>query len=231
MSQVLKESLTKVQKEAQRLELLEKELLETPDQQLSLTDPDARIMATRGRSSVIVGYNVRIAVDTENHLIIAHQVTNVGHDRTQLANMAKQAKSVLERDELKVVADRGCYSGKQILDCEENNITTYLPKTQTSNNKAAGLYDKSDFIYDKKTDTYHCPADQVLTKRYRSFEADKEIDRYYASSLVCGECPLKAKCTNGKERRVSRWEHEPYWKSLRNAWPMSQNRWEFADQL
>lgn len=204
----LKERLAKVEEEAKRLELLEKELLETPDQQLSLTDPDARIMATRGRSSVMVGYNVQTAVDTENHLIIAHEVTNVGHDRTQLANMAKQAKALLERDELKVVADRGYYSGREILDCENNNITTYLPKTQTSNNKAAGLYDKSDFIYDKSTDTYRCPADQVLTKRFRRFEAGMEIDRYYASSLVCGECPLKANCTTGTERRVSRWEHE-----------------------
>lgn len=204
----LKARLAHVKEEAKRLELLEKKLLDTPDQQLSLTDPDARIIATRGRSSVMVGYNVQTAVDTKSHLIIAHEVTNVGHDRTQLTNMAKQAKAILERDELKVVADRGYYSGQEILDCENNNITTYLPKTQTSNNKAAGLYDKSDFIYDKTTDTYRCPADQVLTKRYRSVEAGKEIDRYYASSLIRGECPLKASCTNGKERRVSRWEHE-----------------------
>lgn len=204
----LNDRLAKVKEEAKRLELLEKELLETPDQQLSLTDPDARIMATRGRSSVMVGYNVQTAVDTENHLIIAHEVTNVGHDRTQLANMSKQAKSLLESEELSVVADRGYYSGNEILDCENNNITTYIPKTFTSNNRAAGMFDKSDFIYDMKTDTYRCPADQVLLKRYRRSEGGKEIDRYYASAQVCGDCTLKANCTTGKERRVSRWEHE-----------------------
>ncbi len=204
----LKERLAKVEKEAKRLELLERELLETPDQQLSLTDPDSRIMATRGRSSVMVGYNVQTAVDTANHLIVAHEVTNIGNDRAQLFNMSEQAKAILGVDQLDVLADRGYYSGNEILNCQNNNITTYVPKSFTSNSKAAGLYDKSDFIYDKNSDTYRCPANQVLTKRFRSVEAGKEIYRYYASQATCQDCPLKSKCTKGKERRVSRWEHE-----------------------
>ena len=122
----LKERLAKVEEEAKRLELLEKKLLETPDQQLSLTDPDSRIMATRSRSSVMVGYNVQSAVDTKNHLIIAHEVTNVGHDRAQLFNMSKQAKSILDVDELEVVADRGYYSGKEILDCENDDVSSKI---------------------------------------------------------------------------------------------------------
>jgi len=88
----LKERLAKVKKEANRLELFEKKLVKTPDKQLSLTDPDSRIMASRGRSSVMVGYNVQSAVDTKNHLILAHEVTNAGHDRAQLSNMANKPR-------------------------------------------------------------------------------------------------------------------------------------------
>ncbi|MDB4224055.1 IS1182 family transposase [Granulosicoccus sp.] len=204
----LKERLAEVEKEAERLKLLEAELLETADQQIALTDPDARIMATRAKGSAMVGYNVQSAVDTKNHLIIAHEVTNVGNDRSALFNMANHAKQILEVDELEVLADRGYYSGQEIKACEDAGIKTYLPKTHTSNNRAAGLYDKSDFIYDKETDTYRCPADQVLKYRGNYLEGDKKIARYYASYLVCAECPLKEKCTKGRERRVSRWEHE-----------------------
>ena len=204
----LQERLAKVKKEAERLELLEKKLLKTPDKQLSLTDPDSRIMATRGRSSVMVGYNVQSAVDTKNHLILAHEVTNVGNDRAQLSNMAKQAKAILGVEKLDVLADRGYYNGKEILACDENDITPYLPKTLTSGNKAAGLYDRSDFIYDKKTDTYRCPADQILKRRSKSTSGEKVMYRYYTSSLTCGGCPKKENCTTGKERRIDRWEHE-----------------------
>jgi len=204
----LKERLAKVKEEAKRLELLEKKLLKTPDKQLSLTDPDARIMATRGRSSVMVGYNVQSAVDTKSHLIMTHEVTNIGNDRAQLSNMAKQAKAILEVEKLDVLADRGYYSGVEILACDEDDITTYLPKTHTSGNKAAGLYDRSEFIYDAKTNTYRCPADQLLIYRYRSFEAGKNIDTYFASNQVCAACPKKSQCTTGVHRRMRRWEHE-----------------------
>ena len=204
----LKKRLSKVEKEAKRLEALEQELLQTPDKQISLTDPDARIMATRGRSSVMVGYNVQTAVDTTNHLIVAHEVTNVGNDRSQLNNMALQANAVMDCDNLCVLADKGYYKGEEILACNEAGITTYLPRTKTSNNRAAGYYDRSEFVYDVEKDAYICPANQILSKRHRSVEGGKEIDTYYASAPVCRACPQKEQCTNGVNRRVRRWEHE-----------------------
>lgn len=204
----LEERLVKVRKEAGRLEVLLQELLETPDKQISMTDPDARIMATRGRSSVMVGYNVQTAVDTTNHLIIAHEVTNIGNDRSQLANMATQANEVLNCDELCVVADKGYYKGEEILACKEAGITTYLPRSKTSNNRAAGLYDRSEFVYNAEKDEYVCPANQVLSRRYSSVEQGKKMDTYYASNPVCRACPKKEQCTTGINRRVRRWEHE-----------------------
>ena len=204
----LKKRLSKVREEAKRLEFLEAELLESPDRQLSLTDPDARIMATTGRSSVMVGYNVQTAVDTTNHLIVAHEVTNVGNDRSQLSNIAIQANEVLQHNDLCVLADKGYYKGEEILACKEVNITTYLPRAKTSNNRAVGLYDRSEFLYDSEKDEYTCPANQILSRRHRSVERGKKIDTYYASAPVCRTCPNKDNCTTGEHRRVRRWEHE-----------------------
>jgi len=111
----LKEKIETLKQQMRRLERLKVEMLATPDQQISLTDPDARSMATSGRGSGVVGYNVQVAVDTEHHLIITHEVTNVGSDRAQLAPMAKQAKTTLEAASLDVVADRGYFSSEEIL--------------------------------------------------------------------------------------------------------------------
>src|SRR5262245_60457492 len=143
----LKEKIAKLKEEMQRLHALKVRMLATPDQQISLTDPDARSMATSGRGSGVVGYNVQIAVDTEHHLIITHEVTNVGTDRSQLAHVAKKTKATLGAESLDVVADRGYFNGEEILACEEAGITVTLPKPMTSNSKAEGRFGKQDFRY------------------------------------------------------------------------------------
>jgi len=204
--QRLKEKLDKLKEQMARLNSVEAELKKTPDQQISLTDPDARSMATSGRGSGMVGYNVQTAVDTKNHLIVAHEVTNVGHDRDQLANMAKQAKTVIGASELNVVADRGYFSSLEILKCHEAGITPFVPKPMTSGAKADGRFNKTDFIYDAKTNEYRCPAGQSLTWRSSRIEHGLNLHRYWCSS--CQQCPVKAQCTPSTERRVSRWEHE-----------------------
>lgn len=127
------------------LKKLHVQLKKVPDQQISRTDPDARSMKTRGLG--IVGYNVQTAVDTEHHLIVAHEVTNEGHDRHQLAPMAERARAAINTKDLHVVADRGYYHSYAILACDEAGITTYLPKPQTSNNMAHGLFGRHDFKY------------------------------------------------------------------------------------
>ena len=205
-TQRLEDKIAALKKEMARLKKLEARMLEAPDQQISLTDPDARSMATSGRGTGMVGYNVQTAVDAKHHLIVAHEVTNVGHDRTQLANMAKQAKEAIESDELTVVADRGYFSGEEILACDEAGITTYLPKPQTSNNQAKGLFGKRDFIYKAEQDEYQCPAGERLPRRMQSQERDQTLYRYWCSA--CQSCSIKSQCTTGKERRVTRWEHE-----------------------
>ena len=202
----LESKIAALKKEMSALKKLEVRMLATPDQQISQTDPDARAMATLGRGKAIVGYNVQAAVDTSHHLIVAHEVTNVGSDRSQLFNIASQAKEAIGTDELTVVADRGYYHGEEILACEEAGITTYIPKTHTGTNLAQGQFGKRDFIYIAENDEYECPAGQRLTYRTTMRSTGQVIYRYWFSG--CGECRLKTQCTTGKERRVSRWEHE-----------------------
>src|SRR5829696_3391086 len=136
----LKEKLTKLKEQMGKLARYEEQMLASSDQQISLTDPDSRSMATSGRGSGVVGYNVQVAVDTEHHLIVTHEVTNTGSDRSQLAKVASQAKAVLGADRLDVVADRGYFSGSEILACHEAGIIVTLPKPQTSGAKSDGRF-------------------------------------------------------------------------------------------
>src|SRR5712675_2049301 len=149
-----------------KLAVYERQMLASPDQQISLTDPDSRSMATSGRGSGVVGYNVQVAVDTEHHLIVAHEVTNSGSDRAQLANMARQAKAVLETETLEAVADRGYFSSPEILACHEAGITVTLSKPMTSSAKSDGRFGKQDFVYLPEKDVYRCPAGEQLRCRF-----------------------------------------------------------------
>ena len=119
MAARLQDKITLLKERMQQLKVVEIRLQATPDQQISLTDPDARSMATSGRGTGMVGYNVQTAVDTTHHLIVAHEVTNIGNDRSQLANMSEQAREATGIEKLAVVADRGYFSGEEILACDQ----------------------------------------------------------------------------------------------------------------
>src|ERR671936_638289 len=163
-------------------------------------------MATSGRGSGVVGYNVQVAVDTKHHLIVTHEVTNDGSDRAQLANIACEAKKVLGVDELEAVADRGYYSGEEILACHEAGIAVTLPKPLTSGIEARGRFGKQDFVYLSEEDVYRCPAGEKLKYHYTNEEDGQKLRRYWTNA--CCNCALKPRCTTGKERRITRWEHE-----------------------
>ena len=202
----LKEKLAKLEEEMAKMKAFEQQMLAAPDKQISLTDPDSRSMATSGKGSGIVGYNVQTAVDTEHHLIVAHEVTNIGTDRSQLASMGEQAKEALGTDELDAVADRGYFNGEKILECAEAGITVTLPKPMTSGAKAKGRFGKEDFVYQASSDVYVCPAGEKLKYYFTAEENGQKLRRYWTNA--CRTCPLKAKCTTGEQRRITRWEHE-----------------------
>src|SRR6202051_3654082 len=202
----LKEKLIKLEEEVKRLKAIEKVMLAAPDQQVSFTDPDSRSMATSGRGSGMVGYNVQAAVDTTNHLIVAHEVTNVGTDKSHLANMANQAKAALEAENLEAFADRGYFKGEEILACDKAGITVTLPKPQTSEAKSEGRFGKQDFSYAAEGDVYICPDGEKLSQHFTNEENGVVLYHYWTNA--CRTCALKAQCTKGPQRRIKRWEGE-----------------------
>jgi len=202
----LNERIEALRRQMRDLQSMAHEVETAPDRQISLTDPDARAMATNGKGTGLVGYNVQAAVDADSHIVVAHDVTNIGHDRTQLANMGRQAKDATGAEHLTVLADRGYFSGAEVLACEEAGVIPICPKPLTSNAKAEGRFGKPDFLYDEPSDTYRCPAGEQLIKRSTTIENGLVLNRYWAST--CRSCALKPGCTTGNERRVTRWEHE-----------------------
>jgi transposase len=202
----LKEKIATVKQQVRKLRRIEQQLQEAPDQQVSLTDADARSMATSGRGTGIVGYNVQAAVDTEHHIIVAHEVTNVGHDRSQLTAMSKLARDAIGEQQLTVLADRGYFDGEEILKCSEERITTLVPKPITSNSRADGRFDKRDFIYISERDEYRCPAGERAIWRMTTVENGRKMHRYWPSA--CPRCMIKSRCTPSDYRRIARWEHE-----------------------
>ena len=202
----LKERIATVRKQMKNLKGIGQELGAAPDRQVSLTDPDARSMATSGRGTGIVGYNVQTVIDSENHLIVAHDVVNQGHDRGQLASMAEQAKEATGKEKLEVLADRGYFSSEEILKCEQADITPLVPRPLTSNARADGRFDKKDFVYNKRRDEYRCPAGQRAIWRFTTVENGLTLHKYWSSA--CPRCPIRSACTTSVYRRIARWEHE-----------------------
>ena len=200
------DKLVMLRRKMTELEALEAEMLAEPDQQISLTDPDARSMATKAKGSGMVGYNVQTAVETTHDLIVAHDVINEGNDRSQLSPMAKKAKEALGVDELEALADSGYFSGEEILRCDQADISATLPKPQTSSNRSKGMFVKQDFRYVADDDVYVCPAGERLSYHFTNVEKGLTLHRYWTNA--CQTCAIKHLCTEGKERRITRWEHE-----------------------
>ena len=203
---MLREKIAVLDQRMQRLKAIETLVQATPDKQISLTDPDARSMATSGKGTGIVGYNVQTAVDARHHLIVAHDVTNVGNDRAQLAAMAQQAQAATGCQDLDVLADKGYFKSEELLACQDAGMTPFVPKPSTSASKAEGRFDKQDFVYVAEENAYHCPAGERLSWRFASIEDGMTLHVYWASA--CQDCRLKAQCTTGQQRRIKRWEHE-----------------------
>jgi len=202
----LQDKIAKLKDEMKRLKELKAEMLKQPDKQISLTDPDARSMKTRGNG--IVGYNVQTAVDVENHLIVEHEVTNSGSDRTQLSSMAKKARLSMGLETLEVVADRGYFKSLEIKACDDAGIISYVPEVLTSRGRKAGRFTKQDFRYLPDTDEYLCPSGERLQWHFTTNEHDLDL-HYYWSFAACSSCSIKQQCTTSPQpRRIKRWEHE-----------------------
>ena len=202
----LQEKIQTLREQMRRMDRIKEQLKHQAEPQLSLTDPDARSMISQAKGTGVVGYNVQTAVDAKHHLIVAHEVTNVGSDRAQLTKMALAAREAMGKRKLQAFADRGYFNAPEIKACDDAGIKAFVPKPMTSNAKAEGRFSKADFIYIAKADEYQCPAGQRAIYRYTSIEKDLTSRTYWTSA--CPRCPLKPQCTPSDYRRIRRWEHE-----------------------
>lgn len=164
-------------------------------------------MNSKAKGTGLVGYNVQVAVDAKHHLIVAHEVTNVGNDRAQLHKMAEAAREAMGKGKLHALADRGYFNGTELKACEDAGITTYVPKPMTSGAKAEGRFDKSDFVYIAQRDEYRCLAGEHAIHRFTTVEQNGLTAHIYWTS-ACPQCPIKNQCTPSSYRRIRRWEHE-----------------------
>src|SRR5271163_454882 len=180
----LKDKIASLRDQMRKFKALEVAVDAAPDKQISLTDPDARSMATSGKGTGVVGYNVQTAVDTKRHLIVAHEVTNVGSDRGQLSTMARETQAAIGASDLTAIADRGYFKGEEILACEAAGVTPLVPKPLTSGAKADGRFGKQDFIYDPQEDAYRCPAGETLTHRSTTVEEGLTLHGYWTGKCA-----------------------------------------------
>lgn len=204
LSRVIKK-LAHYRKEGRTLRSIEERMDATGETQVSLTDPDCRAMATTSKQPRVVGYNVQSAVETKHHLIVAHEVTNLGYDRDALSMMARKARDAMAGDVIEAIADKGYYKGEEIVACEQAGIAVTVSKPHTSNAAAVGRFDRADFVYDAEKDAYECPAGRWLPYHYRNEQDGKTVRNYWTND--CVTCVIKHRCCTGKERRVRRWEH------------------------
>jgi len=202
----IKDKIATLKSHLAQLESIDATLTKGPEKQVSLTDPDCRAMKTQAIGRTI-GYNVQTAVDTKNHIIVGHYVTNSVSDRGELSTIGKQAQDALGQKNITVLADKGYYSGQEIKDCQDVGITPLVPKTDTSGNKKKGLFTKEDFTYDAKKDVYICPANHEIPYSYATVEKGKTI-LGYLSVITCRDCEIRSQCTTSNVRRIRRWEHE-----------------------
>jgi len=202
----LQQKIATIRAHMKQLAAWGEKLESAPDQQISMTDPDARSMVSKGRGTGMVGYNVQTAVEAKHHLIVAHEVTNDSSDRSHLVSMANLAREATGQENPTVLADRGYYKGEEIVECERQGITALVPKPITSNSAAEGRFDKRDFVYIPEDNEYRCPAGQRAILRFTSVEKGMRLHKYWSSA--CPKCPIKADCTPSDYRRITRWEHE-----------------------
>ena len=188
-----------------RLEAHRKVLQESGQEQLSLTDPDARAMPAG--TGVGVGYNVQIAVDTKHKLIAEQQVHSQVSDLGLLAETAGVARESLDIERIDAVADKGYFKVEDITECEAVGVTPHVPKPQRSPARRGGRFAKERFRYDAGTDTYACPGGQQLKPLYTSRVRDTTL-KHYANRGACRDCALKAQCTTNSYRRIGRYADE-----------------------
>lgn len=207
------QKITWMKQRLAELKAIEDAVNSHPDKQISTTDPDSRLLKTKGMTRAVC-YNVQSAVDTKHHLIVAHEVTNT-QDRGHFTSVSKLAQSALKRKDITVIADKGYYSRQDIKKAQDTGVTALVPKGDTSGAERNGLFNLSLFKYDHEKDLYTCPAGHELQYRFETVEHGLPLKMYF-NCIACRDCTVRSKCTRSKRdpRRIRRWIHEDEMESM-----------------
>ena len=200
----LAEKIAALNEKRGRYQAMLAQLDRTGEDQISLTDPDSRAMAAH--TKVGVGYNVQVAVDAKNKLIVEQAVTNQVVDMGLLTETSEPAREILGVETIDVVADRGYFKIEDIEACEQAGCVPHVAKPQRGSSVREGLFRKDEFRYDAGLDAYVCPAGKLLTPIRRGRMRDLERTDY-GNPKACRACQLRARCTNDA-RSVFRLENE-----------------------
>lgn len=218
----IREKIKILKDRKEKYQELLKELKESGQTQISLTDPDSRAMVNSQR--VEVCYNIQSTVDAKHKLIVDHETTNEVLDNNQLSKMAKRAKDILEAEKLEVLADKGYYNAIEIKECVDNGIIPYIAEPETGECGDAVIYHEEDFSYDASRDVYICPNGSELTFRGKAIHHGR-VNKLYKSE-DCKNCRTKAECTKSKHGRVIyRWEHEEVLEDMKDR--MKKNKGKY----
>lgn len=203
--EALQEKIMAIRERRDRLEAYRVQLEQSGEDQLSLTDPDARAMHASSR--IGVGYNIQIAVDVKHNLIVEQQVHNKVSDLGLLTETADAARASLDVDRIDAVADKGYFKIEDIGASEAAGIVPYVPKPKRGSAVSNGFFAKDDFRYDAGSDVYICPGGQSLKRR-----SERKIRNVgltdYTNQAACKACALRTRCTKGKFRQITRYEGE-----------------------
>lgn len=205
----LQEKLKQLKERKQAHQGRMEKLKASGEKQLAEVDEDARLLSKRGQS--VAGYNVQVAVDSQNKLMLSGDVVQDGNDEGQLAPMAQAAKAELGVEKLEVVADAGYFNAQGIQSCQEAGITPFVPEPDKTNQASLeGRFSREDFTYEPQSDVYRCPNGKILTRSSKQQKQGKTIFMYRSSASACKGCPLRKQCLPKKTpyRNVTRWEHE-----------------------
>src|ERR1700675_1675787 len=200
----LAEKIAALSEKRGRYQAMLAQLDRSGEDQISLTDPDSRAMAAH--TKIAVGYNIQVAVDAKNKLIVEQAVTNQVVDMGLLTQTAEPARQVLGVETIDVVADRGYFKIEDIEACEKTGCIPHVPRPQRGSSVREGFFRKDEFRYDAERDAYVCPAGKVLPPiRHGRLRDRAKVD--YGNRGACRDCPMRARCTN-EVRSVSRLENE-----------------------
>jgi len=201
----VEEKILRLKQQKINYEILQSQLEQSGEPQISTTDEDSRALLVQGQV-VEIAYNMQAAVDDKHNLIVATHTIN-RNDRNALSNIALEAKANLNIDTYTALNDKGYHNGRELQKCKDHNIETICAHANSVNSNEHGTtpaYLVTKFKYNSDSDTYTCPQGSTLrttgTWHKKTRERDSHQFKKYRTP-DCKTCAVKSLCTGRADGR------------------------------